>query len=153
MTADLIERLRAQKMDNPYASEYGKPARISVPLCTEAADELSALRERRDTLLAAIQHGDDEHQAWLKDAIAAHFTGQAVPEPRGRGNKDVLRERVEALEGAAMAFIAKLDHCAPYVADAFLHRELRCGEYDGPNYIEELKALRAILAQQGEEDG
>jgi hypothetical protein len=32
------------------------------------------------TLFDAIKHGDDAHQAWLKDAIEAHFAGRDVPE-------------------------------------------------------------------------
>ncbi len=31
------------------------------------------LLEARETLFDAIQHGDEEHRAWLKEAIDVHF--------------------------------------------------------------------------------
>lgn len=46
--------------------------------------------ERRATLFDAIAHGDDEHRAWLREAIDAHFAGQPVPPVRGRGRKEAL---------------------------------------------------------------
>lgn len=46
---------------------------------------------------------------------------------------------------AARALVVKLDACAPHVADAFLHRQLRCGLYDGPTYEAELAALKTAL--------
>ncbi|CAN5702837.1 hypothetical protein BH11PSE6_BH11PSE6_00120 [soil metagenome] len=52
------------------------------------------------------------------------------------------------LETAARTLIAKLDECAPHVSDAFLHLEMRCGPYEGPNYAVELAALRSALSQQ-----
>jgi len=50
------------------------------------------------------------------------------------------------LHAAATALVAKLDECAPHIADAFLHRELRCGAYTGPNYAEELAVVRRALS-------
>ena len=37
---------------------------------------------RCDSLFEAIQHGDAEHRAWLKEAIENHFAGKPVPPPR-----------------------------------------------------------------------
>jgi hypothetical protein len=51
----------------------------------------------------------------------------------------------EIYETAASTLIAKLDECAPGIDDAFLHRELRCGPYEGPNYAVELAALRSVV--------
>lgn len=56
------------------------------------------------------------------------------------------------LETAARTLIAKLDECAPHVSDAFLHRGLRCGPYEGPNYAAELAALRDLLSPKQEAD-
>jgi hypothetical protein len=51
----------------------------------------------------------------------------------------------EEVERAASALVTKLDECQPHIADAFLHRHLRCGPYSGPTYADELTALRAAL--------
>ncbi len=49
--------------------------------------------------------------------------------------------------GVLRKLVAKIDECAPHVGDAFLHRELRCGPYDGPSYAEELAAARTLIAK------
>jgi hypothetical protein len=53
-------------------------------------------------LYEAIKHGDDEHKVWLKEAILAYFRNEPVPEPRGKGNKevkiDILENKIELLE-------------------------------------------------------
>src|SRR3982751_1741333 len=36
------------------------------------------------TLFDAIQHGDEIHKAWLKEAIENHFAGKPVPPPRAK---------------------------------------------------------------------
>ncbi len=51
-----------------------------------------------------VRHGDDEHQAWLKQAIADHFAGRPVEAPRGGGN----RARAEAAE-QKLAMIADME--------------------------------------------
>jgi diadenosine tetraphosphatase ApaH/serine/threonine PP2A family protein phosphatase len=48
-----------------------------------------------DTLFGAIKHGDEEHQAWLREAINCHFDGRPVPAPRGLG-RTALGDRTEA---------------------------------------------------------
>jgi hypothetical protein len=45
------------------------------------------------------------------------------------------------------AFLAKMKECEPHIADAFLHRELRCGPYTGPSYAAEHRALIEALAE------
>lgn len=50
-----------------------------------------------EDLFHAIKHGDDEHRAWLKDAIEAFFAGRSVPPPRGEGKKDAEIKRLTAL--------------------------------------------------------
>jgi hypothetical protein len=36
-------------------------------------------------LFAAIAHGDEDHRAWLHEAIVAFAAGKPVPPPRGQG--------------------------------------------------------------------
>jgi hypothetical protein len=57
-----------------------------------------------------------------------------------------LQERSRKLEEAARAFVAKFDECKPHIDDAFVHRQMRVGEYKGPQVDEELAALRALLS-------
>jgi len=40
------------------------------------------LNMRATTLFDAIKHGDEKHQAWLKEAIDAHLSGHPVPPAR-----------------------------------------------------------------------
>lgn len=46
------------------------------------------LYEKIDTLYDAIAHGDEEHRAWLKVAMEAHFKGEPVPPPRVKKDSD-----------------------------------------------------------------
>lgn len=57
---------------------------------------ITAIEADKASLFDAIQHGDDEHKAWLKQAIADHFAGKAVEPPRGKGNKEARIAELEA---------------------------------------------------------
>lgn len=59
-----------------------------------------------------------------------------------------LEASIAKLVEAITAFLAKWDECEPHVDDAFFHRQLRMGAYTGPQFGEELKALRAIISDQ-----
>jgi hypothetical protein len=51
---------------------------------------------RVTTLFDAIKHGDEDHQTWLKAAIAAHFAGEPKPEyVAGKSSKDKPASDVE----------------------------------------------------------
>lgn len=51
------------------------------------------------TLFAAIKHGDDEHMAWLRQAIDDHFAGRTVARAVGLGTKErVIAERDAEIE-------------------------------------------------------
>lgn len=50
-----------------------------------------------ERLFAAIAHGDEDHRAWLREAIDAFFSGQSVPAPRGQGTKEAEIARLSAL--------------------------------------------------------
>lgn len=41
-----------------------------------------------DELYKALAHGDDEHKAWLKEAITAYFNGKPIPPPRDNKTKE-----------------------------------------------------------------
>jgi hypothetical protein len=48
------------------------------------------------TLFDAIKHGDEDHQAWLRAAIDAHFAGKPKPEyVAGKSSKDKPAADVE----------------------------------------------------------
>lgn len=73
----------------------------AADLIQSLTTENSALREQVGSLFNAIAHGDEDHRAWLKEAIDAHFTGEAVPPCQGKGRKEAensaLAARVEEL--------------------------------------------------------
>lgn len=48
-----------------------------------------------------------------------------------------MKDGDELIRSAA-ALVA-IDECEPFMADAFLHREMRCGPYTGPQYSDELE--------------
>jgi hypothetical protein len=84
-----------------------------------------------ERLWLATKHGDEEHQAWLRDAYAAFFAGQPVPEPRGQGRKEAailsLTARNKALEEALREIIARgperLGMTAREIASAALNHQ------------------------------
>lgn len=60
------------------------------------------------------------------------------------------------LAAADAAFVAKLDECQPHIDGAFVFAHVHGQTYTGPNYGEELKALKSALAAdslaRGEKD-
>lgn len=100
------ERLSATQSSHPLSEmtkldeEFGLYDDEAVPLSPNATQsshtDLSA-----DKLFSLIAHGDDEHRAWLKEAIDAAYAGEPVPECRGSGRKEALiADLLEALEKA-----------------------------------------------------
>jgi hypothetical protein len=54
--------------------------------------------EEQDRLYKFIEHGDDNHRAWLKEAIEAFFAGKPQPAVRGKNSSaQLLLERDSAL--------------------------------------------------------
>lgn len=49
------------------------------------------------------------------------------------------------MEEAARAFIAKFDECLPHIDGAFAFMAMHGGDYKGPNFADELRALRTAL--------
>ncbi|WP_370372417.1 hypothetical protein [Henriciella pelagia] len=93
------------------------------PLTAEIAD----LRQRTESLWDAIKHGDDEHRAWLKEAINAHLAGEAVPETRGKGRKEAEISDLRAQLDEAMWVMKE----ARFLCD-------RLGELDWSQDIDDL---------------
>jgi hypothetical protein len=85
-----------------------------------------------------------DNQDALVAAIRSHFATDIAAQEVAAAVRSLMGS--DDVADAARALIAKLDECQPHIDDAFLHRNMRCGEYDGPQYGEELSALRASLA-------
>lgn len=94
---------------------------------------------RVGTLFDAIKHGDEDHRAWLKEAIAAHFAGQPVPPARGRGRKEAAYE---------LALGEMRERCAAAADDVYRRwpegtsSSWECGMQDAGEQIG--KAIRAL---------
>lgn len=88
---------------------YRKLARAALSATQSSHTDLSA-----DTLFALIAHGDDEHRAWLKEAIEAANAGKPVPECQGSGRKEALI--VELLE-ALRPFAREADRWIAHTPD------------------------------------
>jgi len=54
--SDLIERLRAKRIQNPLQHEYGQPVTIPEPICAEAAETILALRKEVEALAWLERH-------------------------------------------------------------------------------------------------
>lgn len=53
---------------------YEKLWRDFVSLQRGDVQQICKRVEKIETLFDAIKHGDEKHQAWLKEAIEKHFT-------------------------------------------------------------------------------
>ena len=63
------------------------PSHRPAPDARPAESSLGKVAAARiATLFDAIAHGDDEHRAWLRQAIEDHFAGRVVARPSGLGN-------------------------------------------------------------------
>lgn len=57
-----------------------------------------------EKLFHDLKHGDEDHQAWLREAILASLLDRPIPEPRGQGRKEARIAELEALlEGSRPA--------------------------------------------------
>ena len=129
-----------------------------------AEADLAAARDRVDTLFDAIKHGDADHREWLERAIAAHFAGEPVPAPTGKGNTEAMRDELQHAQAREArlreAGEAILEHClvpAPgphfrwddryYVASNQMQAAL-AERGDNP-MVEVVEALRGIKANEG----
>lgn len=57
-------------------------------------------------------------------------------------------EEADKLDGAVAAFLAKYAECEPSLTSAFVFQQMHLGPYTGPNFGEELAALRKTLADR-----
>lgn len=54
----------------------------------------SEMESRQATLFDAIKHGDANHQAWLKGAISAHFSGKEIPKYVPNKKDEAVKELI-----------------------------------------------------------
>ncbi|MBY8333158.1 hypothetical protein [Qipengyuania pacifica] len=122
---------KAWWMEGGYDRAGGVPNQAFARHRTEATRPLTAeiadLRQRTESLWDAIKHGDDEHRAWLKEAINAHLAGEAVPETRGKGRKEAEISDLRAQLDEAMWVMKE----ARFLCD-------RLGELDWSQDIDDL---------------
>ncbi|GGO89208.1 hypothetical protein GCM10011348_46420 [Marinobacterium nitratireducens] len=106
-----------------------------------------AMMERRDSLFSAIEHGDDEHRDWLKEAIDSHFSGNPCPPCRGFGVLESVTAERDELR-------ARLDHItehATHAARSQLCRELT-ELFDSDQIITVEQVVDLIAAPEGQSD-
>lgn len=99
-------------------------------------DRLQAEIRASATLFDAIQHGDAEHRAWLKAAIAAHFAGQPVPPTAGSGNKEKRIADLEAENRAMREVVAVFGDMANTFSDEQHDDETAMRGWDAVNQRE-----------------
>jgi hypothetical protein len=93
-----------------FEGAFAHAIRNAAGALIRSAEELGRVKARLETLFEAIKHGDDAHQAWLREAIAAHCAGLPVPAPTGGGSKERLAEAIRMTEDAENAN-ANCDEC------------------------------------------
>lgn len=76
--ADFIQEARGNLSD--------MPAVIQRDYLQSALNKLEQAQKRVQALFPAIAHGDDEHRAWLQEALENHFAGLPIP-PVREGDK------------------------------------------------------------------
>ncbi len=83
--------------------------------------ELDALAIR---LITGIEHGDDEHKAWLAEAVRAICDGKTAPPPRGKGKAEaelaairqtVVKTGITEDEGSTLGMVVSICNYAVLV--------------------------------------
>jgi hypothetical protein len=85
-------------------------------------------QKKIDTLFDAIKHGDEEHQAWLKSAIEAHFAGNPMPEYVAGKNSKI---KVELAEGEPFFVLRGRDPQAPDLIEDWATARYKCEPHSG----------------------
>lgn len=75
-------------IDSIYKREYNKIMKswlvkllgLESELEKSKKKAIQELKSKIDSLYDVLAHGDEDHKAWLKKAINAHFSGQPKPE-------------------------------------------------------------------------
>lgn len=80
--------------------------RVAILLARAAIAVKTLGTPTRTEIYEALKHGDEEHQAWLREAIAAVFDGDPIPAPRGvTPYPDASREAARILGKCPMAHV------------------------------------------------
>jgi len=95
--------------------------------------EIAACRPTVDDELVALID-------WLRNHRGVGRTRTALAADRITD----LMAKLERYRRVVSAFVAKYIECEPHISDAFLHRQLRCGQYTGPTIEKELHELKAL---------
>jgi len=106
--ADLFQRVHIRQrrtFDSGRTPEPGVAAVVPKKIADVDVDSLRAAIEgegqaagKTDGLFDAIAHGDDEHRAWLKQAIKDYYAGRKVQRPAGNATHESLRQKIRSLE-------------------------------------------------------
>lgn len=80
---------------------------------------IQALQAERDryaalldpaALFEFVKHGDEHHQAWLREAFEAYVAGNPKPEPRGLGRHGAKIAALEAENSSYAALLEELEN-------------------------------------------
>ena len=96
---ELVARMHTAAMDRRFADLRTRNRDLQADI-RALGDELNAARDQLramqpEAVFAALAHGDDEHQEWLREAIHAIYTNQPIPPTRGNAEKEA---RIRELE-------------------------------------------------------
>ena len=97
------------------------------------------VKRLRSEFLPAILHGDDEHRAWLTEAVAAFLVGKPITKPRGSGSADeiaALKRKLDVARGALEGLVDIQD---------VMETEGACDyDYIEPRLIDAREALKEL---------
>lgn len=60
-----------------------------------------------NALIKAVEHGDDDHKLWLRQAIIAWYENQPIPPVYGKGTKE---KQIELLQAEILRLRMKYEH-------------------------------------------
>ena len=101
---------------------------------------------REGRLASALVSMCQKYEPQTEEELAAFVQAKRVlASPEAPAKEDALEARHARVREAAEALVAKLDAVDDAVAGAFAFAALHGMAYSGPNYADELSALRAAL--------
>lgn len=121
--------------------EVGRCTFANVRSGCDEADELGDMLANAELIaLAPAMVTLIEQQAAEIEALTKRADDHAERENHWRNKYGEVMDALGEL-------VSKLDEIEPHMADAFFHREMRCGPYEGPQYGEELRKARALVGE------
>jgi hypothetical protein len=92
------------KETHVYVGQFDREAPDGIRM-----DRAEDAAGRWQDLYEAIAHGDEEHRAWLKEAIANWNKGKPVPSPRGKNSTAALEAERDRLRERELHFNEQID--------------------------------------------